>query len=337
MNRCDKCSLEWRSPPDTCPRCQQFSPARVEDNAVTVTEQDAHPAARHVSGKIIIPAAFLLIIFLMLLWHARHIGIGSSRIYGLRTNPKDSAVMVWVPGGKFTMGSLAGVGDPDEHPAHQVTLTGYWIYRYDVTVVEYRAFCAATGHALPPWPGNMFSWMGKSGWGDPALRQHPVVKVTWYDAVAYAQWAGVRLPTEAQWEYAARGPAGNDYPWGGKATVADPSNGRDDSKCANRRNSMFHGISTWPVGSFPANKSWCGAYDMSGNVWQWCTDWYGDYAKTPVMNPTGPATGTNRVLRGGGWYRDNSDNRSAKRNYNNPHNDANGSGFRCLMLATAPK
>ena len=224
-------------------------------------------------------------------------------LIGLKTNAKDKAEMVWVPGATFTMGSADGVGNNDEHPAHQVTLSGYWIYQYDVTVAQYRAFCTATGHALPMFPSD-YSWKGKTGWDDPALQQHPIVFVGWNDAKAYADWAGVTLPTEAQWEYAARGPNGNNYPWGGTATKDDKYNGWDVTKCANWDNSGKVDKSTWPVGSFPAGASWCGAQDMTGNVWQWCGDRYGKYDAAAVTNPTGPATGIRRVLRGGSWYKD---------------------------------
>ena len=132
----------------------------------------------------------------------------------------------------------------------------------------------------------------------------PIVNVAWADAQAYATWAGVSLPTEAQYEYAARGPAENNYPWGGTATAADPGNGWNQNNCANAWNSYEENISTWPVGSFPAGASWCGAEDLAGNVWEWCADWYGDYSNTPVTNPTGPATGSFRVLRGGSWIND---------------------------------
>ncbi len=221
-------------------------------------------------------------------------------------NPTDNAAMVWVPGATFTMGSK--FTDYWVRRTQQVTLSGYWIYKYDVTVAQYRAFCTATGHALPPFPSHSnypdspyigYSWAGKTGWNDAALQQHPIVNVSWLDAKAYADWAGVKLPTEAQWEYAAAGPQGNNYPWGGTATSTDNFNGWDATKCANQLNSYDVGISTWPVGSFPAGASWCGAQDMAGNVWQWCADWIASYSDIPVTDPTGPATGDTRVKRGG--------------------------------------
>ena len=249
-----------------------------------------------------------------------------------RVNPIDKAEMVWVPGGAFIMGSIDGVGIDDERPAHQVTLSGYWMYKSEGTVAQYLAFCAATGRALPEFPSG-YSWEGKSGWTDSALRQHPIVNVSWNDAKAYADWAKVALPTEAQWEYAARGPQGRNYPWGGTATVADPCNGWDETKCAKYENS----ISTWPVGSFPAGAGWCGARDLAGNVFEWCADWYGPYSMTPVTNPTGPATGDYRVLRGGSWGSGGPwFFRAAYRGGIDPWGRVGGMGFRCVVLSPGP-
>jgi formylglycine-generating enzyme required for sulfatase activity len=248
--------------------------------------------------------------------------------------------MVWVPGGTFTLGSIDNVGDSDEHPAHQVTLSGYWIYKDDVTVAQYRAFCTATGHVMPPWPGDTHSWAGKSGWDSPALRQHPIVDVSWNDAQDYAAWAGVTLPSEAQWEYAARGARDNNYPWGGTATVMDPTNAWDPAKCANYYNSDSKNISTWPVGKFTADISWCGARDLAGNVLNWCADWYGAYSASPATNPTGPATGVDRVLRGGSWISGRDiDDGSAHRAYRYDYYPSYwGSyvGFRCVCVAPGP-
>jgi len=259
---------------------------------------------------------------------------------GPNTNPTDNAAMVWVPAGSFTMGSPygdvsdAGNGSPT---TQQVTLAGYWIYKYQVTVAQYRAFCSSTGHALPPWPGSQYSWSDSSDWTAPVLQQMPIVNVTWYDCAAYAAWAGVSLPTAAQYEYAARGPQENNYPWGGVATATDPNNGWDQTKCANSYNSAAINISTWPVGSFPAGVSWCGALDLAGNVWEWCQDWYWDYSLTPVTNPTGPPTGTYRALRGGSWfYSYEYIFRGAARNADVPGYAWIGYGFRCVAASPSP-
>lgn len=263
------------------------------------------------------------------------ITLSSGGTFGTKINTVDGAEMVWVPSGSFTMGD-----DWSFSPMHQVTLTGYWTYKYEVTVSQYRAFCAATGYALPHYPGDKYSWAGKSGWDDPALQPHPIVNVTWYDAKAYADWAGVMLPTEAQWEYAARGPEGRNYPWGGTATALDQFNGWDPTKCANDTNSYSKNISTWPVGSFAAGISWCDAQDLAGNVWEWCADWYGDYTLIPVTNPAGPMTGDSRVIRGGSWYNNGSwanlPTKSMSRSKLIPDSQGNAFGFRCVSLSPEP-
>ncbi len=255
-------------------------------------------------------------------------------------NPVDGASMVWVPGGTFTMGCTVAEDDgyASGGETQQVRLSGYWIYTNEVTVAQYLAFCAATGYPEPPFPGDYDSWAvtydsdgNTDGWSDPAVQQFPIVNVPWNDAQAYAKWAGVSLPTEAQYEYAARGPAENNYPWGGTATSVDPNNGWNGNNCANYWNSYLDGISTWPVGSFPQGASWCGAQDLAGNVWEWCYDWYGDYSSTPVTNPTGPATGTGRVLRGGSWYVSvEYILRGAYRGYRYPGSWNDYIGFRCV-------
>ncbi len=245
-----------------------------------------------------------------------------------KINPIDGATMIWVPSGTFTMGSSTGIGSINQQPAHQVTLSGYWLYKYEITVAQYLAFCTVTGHTLPSFPSD-YSWYGKIGWTDPTLQQHPIVNVTWYDCKAYSDWAGVTLPSEAQWEYAARGPQGHNYPWGGTATSSDPYNGWDQSKCANYYNSSSQNISTWPVGSFPAGASWCGAQDMAGNVGEWCNDWYGNYSSNPIINPTGPMSGTVRVLRGFDWRCSDHSCRGAVRGNSPPNNKNYYFGFRC--------
>ena len=265
-------------------------------------------------------------------------------LFGLKINGKDGAEMVWVPGGTFTMGSADGVGETNEHPAHRVTLSGYWIYKYDITVAQYLAFCAATKHKLPHFPQPMvdypnvfqsnYSWAGMTGWDNPALQQHPIVNVSWNDAKAYTDWAGVTLPTEAQWEYAAYGPQGKYYPWGG--IPGDINNGTDNTKCANWYNSRDVGKSTWPVGSFPAGSSWCGALDMAGNVWQWCNDWHGAYTADAVTDPSGPTTGDARVLRGGSWDYGSPRSYSSYRYRCYPDVSGNVGGFRCASLAPGP-
>jgi formylglycine-generating enzyme required for sulfatase activity len=232
------------------------------------------------------------------------------------TNLKDGAEVVFIPAGVFLMGSKDGNGKADEQPQHTVYLDSYYIYKYDVTVAEYRTFCQATGRAMPDAP----SW----GW----LENHPMVDVSWNDAKAYADWAGAALPSEAQWEKAARGTDGRLYPWG---------NDWDAAKCNTGSKQ------TSSVGSFPAGASPYGCLDMAGNVWQWCADWYGEdyYKNSPTNNPTGPATGEVRVLRGGSWYYYDfgdykSGARGAVRDGIGPDGWYYYIGFRCAVLSPVP-
>jgi formylglycine-generating enzyme required for sulfatase activity len=225
-----------------------------------------------------------------------------------RINPKDGAVMIYIPAGEFLMGSNDGYNA--EKPQHRVYLDGYWIYKYPVTVAQYRKFCRVTGRQEPPPP----DW----GWKD----DHPIVNVTWHDAVAYCQWAGVRLPTEAEWEKAARGTDGRKYPWG---------NEWDGSKCANSvGTNNLH--STVPVGSYPQGVSPYGVHDMAGNVWEWCSSLYRPY---PYRADDGReeigknVAGKRRVLRGGSWDSDVGDFRAAYRGGSNPGDWWFDVGFRC--------
>ena len=345
----------------TCPSCKiliPYSPTAISPYAVVcgTCRKPLFPKIYMKSVKTIVNVICVLLVVAFLLFNfggyfANILGLGTKPTAGIgqeKKNSSDNATMLWVPGASFTMGNADGVGDIWAQPAHKVTLSSYWIYKYDVTVAQYRVFCTETKHKLPDFPkpkidhpeafDSNYSWADKTGWDDPALQQHPIVNVSWYDAKAYADWAHVTLPTEAQWEYAARGPQGNNYPWGGKATKGDIMNGWDPTKCANLENSFVVGISTWPVGSFPAGASWCGAQDMTGNVQQWCVDWRSEYSATAVTNPSGPATGTQRMLRGGSWinYNGNLGNCSAGRAGNNPDNHDLIIGFRCVSLSPGP-
>lgn len=194
------------------------------------------------------------------------------------TNPIDGADMVYVPAGGFTMGSSK---NRDSLFQHDVYLDGYWMYKTEVTVAQYRKYCEAVELEMPIAP--QWGWKG----------DHPIVNVSWDDARGYCEWAGVSLPTEAQWEKAARGTDGRTYPWG---------NEFDASKCVCSPDNMRK--STAPVGSCPSGASPYGCLDMAGNVWEWCADWQNDdyYVNAIPVNPPGPETGTYRVLRGGGWY-----------------------------------
>jgi formylglycine-generating enzyme required for sulfatase activity len=226
---------------------------------------------------------------------------------------KDGAEMALIPAGKFQMGDSANEGSADERPIHTVELDAFYIDKYEVTNALYEEFIKATGHRTPTyWTNHSFN-----------QPDQPVVGVSWDDAVAYAKWAGKRLPTEAEWEKAARGGlVGKRYPWGDDISDND----------ANYGNNI--GITT-PVGKFPPNGY--GLYDVAGNVWEWVADWYLDkyYAISPQKNPKGPDTGTRRVLRGGSWrnfpaYSNPPYNlRCACRFGNAPTNTDVDLGFRC--------
>jgi len=188
--------------------------------------------------------------------------------------------LIYVPAGTFIMGN-----DRDDHaqPQRDVTIDAFWIAKYDVTVAQFRDYCTATKYAFD-WGANKPKW----GWSD----KYPMVNVTWSEARAYCQWAGGDLPTEAQWEKAARGADGRTYPWG---------NTWDPTKLRCSTESVEQAGSPVSVGRYPKGMSPYGCMDMAGNVFQWCLDWYGPYDRSVFTNPTGPTSGNERVLRGGCW------------------------------------
>jgi formylglycine-generating enzyme required for sulfatase activity len=218
----------------------------------------------------------------------------------------------------------------NEQPAHQVCLTqGYWIDQYEVTNAAYQKFVAAGGYSNRAyWPDDKgWSWSQDPNGGAkrPAPYQdflntgQPRVGVSWYEANAYALWSGCHLPTEAQWEYAARGPQSLVYPWG---------NQYDQSK-----GNINTGARTKDVGSFPGDKSWVNAFDMGGNAWEWAADWYDRsyYGSFVKDDPPGPTSGERHTIRGGVWKFGPQVARSAVRNpnYSSDYRDAN-IGFRIV-------
>ncbi len=216
---------------------------------------------------------------------------------------RDGIVMVYIPAGEFTMGS--NDGRDDEKPPHKVNLDGYWMGKTEVTVGQYKKFISEAGHRSLP------DYVSKYSPGD----NHPVIGVSWDDAAAYCKWlpkkGGLKfkLPTEAQWEKAARGTDGRKYPWGNSPPSGKKVNFADKQVWLKKKYSwadkdIDDGYAyTAPVESYPQGASPYGMLNMAGNVWEWCNDWYGSdyYKKSSYKNPMGPASGTNRVLRGGGW------------------------------------
>ncbi len=237
---------------------------------------------------------------------------------------KDHSIMVYVPAGEFWRGS--NNGDDDEQPIKKIMLGAYYVDKYELTNEKYSRFVQATGKHHPVWmePGskynvetgsdNHYKKLGSALKGP----EYPVIGVSWHDVMAYAKWAGKQLPTEAQWEKAARGGLQvpdwsgkgliglienplpqREYPWGnqvpdagGYQTNYDTLYGTDDGYTY-----------TSPVGSFKGKgDSPYRCCDMAGNVWEWCRDWWGtDYNTSPSQDPTGPITGFRRVCRGGSW------------------------------------
>lgn len=215
-----------------------------------------------------------------------------------------------IQGGTFQMGDTFGEGDSDEKPVHTVTVSNFYLSKYEVTVAQYRAFCNAKGRSMPQAP----SW----GWQE----DHPIVNVSWNDAKSYCDWAGCRLPTEAEWEYAAR-EGGRQVRFGNGKDIADPSEINFDGSAQYKQTYSITGVyraQTTPAGSFQPNS--LGLYDMSGNVWEWCQDWYGEnyYSSSPSTNPQGPDTGSSRVLRGGSWFSSPGGGRCSNRGGNYPGN-----------------
>jgi len=197
----------------------------------------------------------------------------------------DSNLMVFIPGGEFIMGKDSKHG-ADFSPAHTVFVDSFYMDIHEVTNRQYQEFCRAAGHQLPEFWGEGVFHSGED------FLDHPVVGVNWYDAMKYAKWAGKRLPTEAEWEYAARGGlVDNEFPNG--YTWNTPLRRNMPGSWENQ---------TVEVKSFEPNRF--GLFDMGGNVWEWVSDIYSHdyYQSSSKNNPKGPANGTNRVIRGGSWH-----------------------------------
>lgn len=244
---------------------------------------------------------------------AKGLSAGTSRI-----SDADGMVIVYVPAGEFLMGSPEGVGDYDEDPQHTVTLDGYWIDQTEVTNGMYE-LCIDAGVCTPP--GDISSPTHGEYFGNTQFTNYPMINVNWNQANTYCEWAGRQLPTEAQWEKAARGTDGRTYPWG-----ENPPN-------ENLVNYNENIGDTTEVGSYPNGASPYGALDMSGNVWEWVADWYGEnyYAQSPTNNPTGPSTGKSRVIRLGSWFNIDIDISATDRGRDDPKNSAYYYGFRCAL------
>ena len=250
--------------------------------------------------------------------------------------------MVRVPKGEFTMGTNDPQANSNQRPAHKVYLDAFYIDKHEVTNAQFEEFIFAGGYKKKKyWTQAGWEFIQKErfyyiyptremyridiplGYGDNTVStapDHPVIGVSWYEAAAYAKWAGKRLPTEAEWEKAARGTNKKRlYPWGNKM----------DFK---KLNYFPHQQMLRPVGSFPKGKSPYGVLDMAGSVWEWCADWYGEnqYVQNEKKNPKGSATGELKILRGGGWDSIRLQLRCTHRHAEKPTHRAYTVGFRCV-------
>jgi formylglycine-generating enzyme required for sulfatase activity len=247
----------------------------------------------------------------------------------------DSYAMIYIPPGEFVMGVpvlRSTIANSDEKPEHEVFLEGFWIDQTEITNAMFAFFLNAVGNRKQ---GGV-TWLDADSdhvrihlkdeiWiVDPGYEQHPVVEVSWFGADSYCNWTGKRLPTEAEWEKAARGPNERIFPWG------------DGISCDLANFSGCIG-DTVPVGSYLDGASSYGVYDMAGNAWEWVNDWYAEdyYASSPNRNPTGPHEGLFRVVRGGSYFSVGTQLRTTYREKMSPADSGYSNGFRCASSATA--
>lgn len=238
----------------------------------------------------------------------------------------DGAPMVLIPAGPFTMGSHDGL--PNERPEHTVTLNAYYIDRYEVTLSRYRKFLEEGKHDSPPtWDDEAAATVG----------DRPAIGMRWNSAVAYCRWAGKRLPTEAEWEKAARGTDGRRYPWGDMQPFVDMANYNRGMWVSEAITlvAVTSGLEGMSVrhGLKEGGRSPFGVFHMAGNAAEWVADWYERdyYHKSPGRNPPGPAIGEKRVLRGGSWTDVPSALRVTARFSAEPDFEDRTVGFRCAM------
>jgi serine/threonine-protein kinase len=268
---------------------------------------------------------------------------------------QDGMAQIFIPQGQFVMGSISPEADDDKSPLRPVFVSDFWIDQTEVTNAMFANFVGDTGYVTDgERNGGSLIWDADNervltdgaNWRQPrgpsssiaGLDDHPVVQVSWNDADAYCRWAGRRLPTEAEWEKAARGDSSYKYPWGDQnpaghlLNFAERSLGRSWADGSTDDGYRF----TAPAGSYPAGASPYGIYDMGGNVYEWVNDWYGAdyYAVSETNDPRGPANGEKRVLRGGSWVSSDVYNRTTFRLLQAPDESTDAYGFHCAHSAT---
>jgi len=233
-----------------------------------------------------------------------------------RVSPVDGMTSIYIPSGSFLMGTTedSEFKPQEEMPQHNVYLDGFWIDKVPVTIAQYKQ-CVASGKCFAIVTQSIFP-----EYNNPDYAEHPMTYVNWDSASIYCAWVGGQIPTEAQWEKAARGTDGRLYPWGNEPPDASLLN----------FNNIFR--STTIVGSFMKGASPYGVLDMAGNVREWVLDWYGDtyYKDSPLVNPGGPDGGIKKVLKGGAWDDPWIYVRSASRLTHVPDSPGNNRGFRCV-------
>ena len=258
-------------------------------------------------------------------------GVPNSKGYPEITHEKDNSIMIYIPAGEFTMGSDIY---SFEQPVQQISLDAYLIDKYLITNRQFKQFVDETGYQTDAekngsgevWTGKRWRNDQNAIWKMPdgstsieGKEDYPVSQISHNDAIAYCEWAGKELPTEAQWEMAARGPGSGIYPWG---------NSNPDDTIANYFDSFIQ--ETTPVAKYEKGQSYYGAFDMAGNLYQWCKDWYTPGAERKTDNPTGPDQGTERVLKGGSYSESMDSLRSAYRISADPAASKAIYGFRCV-------
>ncbi|WP_181416809.1 formylglycine-generating enzyme family protein [Nitrospira lenta] len=263
-----------------------------------------------------------------------------------------SADMVLIPAGEYRMGTAEGSdGLADEHPERLIYLHAFFLDRFEVTNQGYAAFVQSTGHR-PPANKNPASTIWDGTIYPSAIANHPVVNVSWEDAAAYCQWSGKRLPTEAEWEKAARGTDGRRYPWGNDWSWKNANSAsywaghtiefqsgtdweafwiKGDGARIAKKQGINGEVLTLPIGSFPDGASPYGIQDLAGNAAEWVQDWYDPnyYRSAPLSNPGGPERGAIKSMRGGSWLKPAISLRTSDRDWGIMDSRPSGTGFRC--------